>query len=79
LERLTSFIIAIVIFATFALILSEKHFSINMPVILLIYVIAATNAVLQTYNRGGKVNRILSAILATVLTAGFVMGLYVAI
>lgn len=75
LEKLTSFIIAIVIFSMIGLILSGKQFSINMPVVLLIYVITATNIVLQIFNRGGKVNHMISLLLATILVVGFGFGI----
>ncbi|HAT5579006.1 hypothetical protein [Proteus mirabilis] len=75
LEEITSFIIAIVIFSAIGMLLSGKQFSINMPVILLIYVITATNIVLQTFNRGGKVNHIISLLLATILVVGFGFGI----
>lgn len=78
LEKITSFILAIVIFATIGLLLSGKQFSIEMPVLLLVYVVAAINIVLQTFNRGGRVNRILSAILAFVLIVGFGLGVFAA-
>ncbi|HEK1205914.1 TPA: hypothetical protein ACQFL4_003312 [Proteus mirabilis] len=79
LEKITSFIIAIVIFLTIGLLLSGKQFSINIPIILLIYVITATNIVLQIFNRGGKVNHIISAILAIVLIVGFILGVFTVI
>ncbi|HFE3207840.1 TPA: hypothetical protein ACF3H7_003619 [Providencia stuartii] len=78
LEKITSFILAIVIFATIGLLLSGKQFSIEIPVLLLVYVVAAINIVLQTFNRGGRVNRILSAILAFVLIVGFGLGVFAA-
>ncbi|MEX9451346.1 hypothetical protein AB7Z60_18610 [Proteus mirabilis] len=59
LEKITTFILAIVIFATVGLLLSGKKFSIEMPVLLLLYVVAAIHIVLQPFNRGGRVNRIL--------------------
>lgn len=79
LEKITSFILAIVIFATIGLLLSGKQFSIEIPVLLLVYVVAAINIVLQTFNRGGRVNRILSAILTFILIIGFGLGVFAAI
>lgn len=78
LEKITSFILAIVIFATIGLLLSGKQFSIEIPVLLVVYVVAAINIVLQTFNRGGRVNRILSAILTFILIIGFGLGVFAA-
>ncbi|MFH6840985.1 hypothetical protein [Providencia sp. 2024EL-00732] len=79
LEKITSFILAIVIFATIGLLLSGKQFSIEIPVLLVVYVVAAINIVLQAFNRGGRVNRILSAILTFILIIGFGLGVFAAI
>lgn len=76
LEKITSFILAIVIFVTIGWLLSGKQFSIEMPVLLLVYVVAAINIVLQTFNRGGRVNRILSAILVFILIIGLGLGIF---
>lgn len=78
LEKITSFILAIVIFATIGLLLSGKQFSIEIPVLLLVYVVAAINIVLQTFNRGGRVNRILSGILTFISIIGFGLGVFAA-
>lgn len=78
LEKITSFILAIVIFATIGLLLTGKQFSIEIPVLLVVYVVAAINIVLQTFNRGGRVNRILSGILTFISIIGFGLGVFAA-
>lgn len=79
LERLTSFMLSIIVFTLMGLFLIGKSISINMTGILFIYVVAWANIVLMTYNRGGKINRLLSQILFITLFIGFVLGVFAAV
>ncbi|WIF74471.1 hypothetical protein QN092_21415 (plasmid) [Proteus vulgaris] len=75
LEKITRFLLTIILLATICWILLGKELSINMPIVLLTYIIAAMNIVLTTFNQGGKVNHIISLLLATILVVGFGFGI----
>lgn len=75
LEEVTGFILSLIILVSVGLLASGIKFEVNSLVLLLVYIIAAIKIVLSTYNRGDKVNRIISSISGTVLMMGLILGI----
>ncbi len=75
LEKITGFILSLIILASIGLLVSGVKFEVKPFFLLFTYLIAAINIVLSTYNRGGKANRTISIILSAVLIAGLGLGL----
>lgn len=74
LQKIIAIIFTVMIFVAIGLFFTNQYFSIHPAFYFILYVIAGVNLILMTYNRGGKINKIISAVIAALLL--IVLGMY---
>lgn len=74
LQKIIAIIFTVMIFIAIGLFFTNQYFSIHPVFYFIIYVISGVNLILMTYNRGGKINKMLSAVIAVLLLV--VLGMY---